>query len=158
MSLYWICVLRAPTACLQLTWYGSGVTIYYTIIYSSILSFHQSQWSNQNPHLSNDRCFTLLLFRSIDRCPLGFQSGVKNMRTTEFFQGRTVRWGLAWSFTSEGMVGHKVGAGHGFVVELDWKVLKGKSSITGGESWVSWTKLFRNSNCSVCVHVDMRRV
>lgn len=31
------------------------------------------------------------------------------MRTTEFFQGRTVRWGLAWSFTSEGMVGDKVG-------------------------------------------------
>ncbi|CAM9122059.1 unnamed protein product [Ectocarpus sp. 12 AP-2014] len=36
------------------------------------------------------------------------ESGVKNTRTTEFFQGRTVRWGLAWSFTSEGMVGGKV--------------------------------------------------
>ena len=37
------------------------------------------------------------------------QAGVKNLRTTEFFQGRTVRWGLAWSFTTEGMVGGKVG-------------------------------------------------
>ncbi|CAM9387291.1 unnamed protein product, partial [Scytosiphon promiscuus] len=36
------------------------------------------------------------------------EAGVKNTRTTEFFQGRTVRWGLAWSFTSEGMVGDKV--------------------------------------------------
>eukprot|EP00752_Nemacystus_decipiens_P014801 g13176.t2 len=36
------------------------------------------------------------------------EAGVKNTRTTEFFQGRTVRWGLAWSFTSEGMIGNKV--------------------------------------------------
>ncbi|CAM9946766.1 unnamed protein product [Pylaiella littoralis] len=36
------------------------------------------------------------------------EAGVRNTRTTEFFQGRTVRWGLAWSFTSEGMVGDKV--------------------------------------------------
>eukprot|EP00903_Cladosiphon_okamuranus_P020233 g18570.t1 len=36
------------------------------------------------------------------------EAGVKNTRTTEFFQGRTVRWGLAWSFTSEGMIGDKV--------------------------------------------------
>ncbi|RHY96957.1 hypothetical protein DYB35_002475, partial [Aphanomyces astaci] len=28
--------------------------------------------------------------------------GIPNMRTTEFLQGRTTRWGLAWSFTTDG--------------------------------------------------------
>lgn len=28
---------------------------------------------------------------------------ITNIRKTEFFQGRTTRWGIAWSFTTEGM-------------------------------------------------------
>ncbi|CAM9601929.1 unnamed protein product, partial [Discosporangium mesarthrocarpum] len=36
------------------------------------------------------------------------EAGVRNVRSTEFFQGRTVRWGIAWSFSSEGMVSNKV--------------------------------------------------
>ncbi|OQR87053.1 methyltransferase METT10D [Achlya hypogyna] len=30
-------------------------------------------------------------------------AGIRNMRTTEFLQGRTTRWGIAWSFTSDGL-------------------------------------------------------
>ncbi|EQC40043.1 hypothetical protein SDRG_02699 [Saprolegnia diclina VS20] len=30
-------------------------------------------------------------------------AGIRNTRTTEFLQGRTTRWGLAWSFTNDGM-------------------------------------------------------
>ena len=51
------------------------------------------------------QCFDLHALRCL--CEFA-QAGVKNTRTTEFFQGRTVRWGLAWSFTSEGMIGDKV--------------------------------------------------
>jgi hypothetical protein len=30
------------------------------------------------------------------------QLGVHNIRATRFFQGKTVRWGLAWSLSSDG--------------------------------------------------------
>ena len=28
---------------------------------------------------------------------------VVNIRTTEFYQGRTTRWGIAWSFSTDGL-------------------------------------------------------
>ena len=28
--------------------------------------------------------------------------GVHNIRTSRFFQGKTIRWGLAWSLTTDG--------------------------------------------------------
>lgn len=31
------------------------------------------------------------------------EGGVRNVRTTEFLQGRTTRWGLGWSFTAAGL-------------------------------------------------------
>jgi hypothetical protein len=33
------------------------------------------------------------------------QAGVHNVRSTEFCQGKTTRWGVAWSFTADGMAG-----------------------------------------------------
>ncbi|CAM9844695.1 unnamed protein product, partial [Phaeothamnion confervicola] len=36
------------------------------------------------------------------------EAGVRNIRTTEFFQGKTTRWGLAWSLTEEGLVAGRV--------------------------------------------------
>eukprot|EP01084_Bolivina_argentea_P260872 440677_1 len=35
-------------------------------------------------------------------------SGVINIRSTEFVQGQQKRWGIAWSFTKEGMINGKV--------------------------------------------------
>ncbi len=31
------------------------------------------------------------------------KNGVVNIRTTEFNQGKTTRWGLAWSYSSDGL-------------------------------------------------------
>ena len=36
------------------------------------------------------------------------QLGIINVRTTEFFQGRTTRWGIAWSFSEDGFQALKV--------------------------------------------------
>jgi hypothetical protein len=30
-------------------------------------------------------------------------NNIVNVRTTEFYQGRTTRWGIAWSFSSDGL-------------------------------------------------------
>jgi RNA methyltransferase len=35
-------------------------------------------------------------------------AGVRNVRTSEFCQGRQKRWGLAWSFTDAGLEGGRV--------------------------------------------------
>lgn len=31
------------------------------------------------------------------------EAGIVNVRTTEFLQGRTTRWGVGWSFSTDGL-------------------------------------------------------
>ncbi|KAH9144304.1 hypothetical protein AeRB84_011757 [Aphanomyces euteiches] len=52
------------------------------------------------------RWYTSLIGRKSSLRPLLAtlrESGIRNTRTTEFLQGRTTRWGIAWTFTDDGI-------------------------------------------------------
>ncbi|OQS00296.1 methyltransferase METT10D [Thraustotheca clavata] len=65
---------------------------------------------NASLHLKTEgikvRWYTSLIGRKSSLRPLLAalrSAGIHNMRTTEFLQGRTTRWGIAWSFTQDGL-------------------------------------------------------
>mmetsp|Transcript_39630 Transcript_39630/g.64246 ORF Transcript_39630/g.64246 Transcript_39630/m.64246 type:complete len:361 (+) Transcript_39630:268-1350(+) len=72
---------------------GGEVAFVSRIIEDSLILRHQIRW------------YTSMLGRKVSLKPLKeklHSYGITNIRLTEFIQGRTTRWGIAWSFTDEG--------------------------------------------------------
>ncbi|RHY63129.1 hypothetical protein DYB30_002127, partial [Aphanomyces astaci] len=77
----------------EMTTPGGEVAFVTRMIQDSLLLTSQVRW------------YTSLIGRKSSLRPLLAilrSHGIPNMRTTEFLQGRTTRWGLAWSFTTDG--------------------------------------------------------
>ncbi|ETV98132.1 hypothetical protein H310_08875 [Aphanomyces invadans] len=77
----------------EMTTPGGEVAFISTMIQDSLVLHTKVRWYTSLIGRKSSLRPLLALLRS---------HGVCNMRTTEFLQGRTTRWGLAWSFTSDG--------------------------------------------------------
>ncbi|KAL6050980.1 Methyltransferase-like protein 16 [Balamuthia mandrillaris] len=103
------------------------------------------------------RWYTSMLGRKVDVKLLEKElvaSGIVNIRTTTFYQGKTARWGIAWTFSQDGLedlLKEKLGSKRGKADEQTFAVQTG----TPDKLFTLITQVLEEANISQ-LHTDMK--